>query len=277
MKKKKLDLCIEMNLLGSNMQKREGFTLIELMIVVAMIGVLLTLVFPNTERIRQRAGALSCKSNLKGLTLAVQLYANDNGDRLPGSGTGCNNGRPRCNDWVLNTGHGATRRDWLEGGSLWEYIKNESAYKCATIDRSLKANNVDISIYKRHYSMNYFINGENHAWYPARAYYLSDVIDPINTHVFIEEFDPRNANWGSWVMRLFEDRWVDPVSVYHNYGSAFSFADGHAEFWEWQDPRTASVPTSFFVSHPGSPDIRRMQQHAMPGHPAGPNPGGLNY
>ena len=57
------------------MRHREGFTLIELMIVVLVIGILASLAIPNYINMQNRAKEASTKSNAHTLQLAVEDYA----------------------------------------------------------------------------------------------------------------------------------------------------------------------------------------------------------
>src|SRR5438552_2816387 len=57
-----------------NRKPRSGFTIIELLAMIAIIGVLLALLLPAVQQARQSARRIQCKSNLKQLMLGMQNY-----------------------------------------------------------------------------------------------------------------------------------------------------------------------------------------------------------
>lgn len=66
-------------------RKRSGFTLIELMIVIAIIAILAAILVPNFVRARGQGHLTACKSNLKNIGTAVEMYSTDHQGRYPGS------------------------------------------------------------------------------------------------------------------------------------------------------------------------------------------------
>jgi len=61
---------------------RRGFTLIELLVVIAIIAILAAILFPVFARARSKARQTSCLSNVKEITLALMMYAQDYDETL---------------------------------------------------------------------------------------------------------------------------------------------------------------------------------------------------
>jgi prepilin-type N-terminal cleavage/methylation domain-containing protein/prepilin-type processing-associated H-X9-DG protein len=70
--------------LGSlNRRRRKGFTLIELLVVIAIIGILAAMLLPALSKARRTAQRASCLTNIKQISLACMMYADENDGQLP--------------------------------------------------------------------------------------------------------------------------------------------------------------------------------------------------
>ena len=103
--------------------RRHAFTLIELLVVIAVIAILAALLLPVFSKAKQRAWTTSCNSNLHQIGYGMRMFADDNNELYPESGStiywGAANVAPPF---------GSGKPSWLE--QIFPYVGNTNAYNC---------------------------------------------------------------------------------------------------------------------------------------------------
>src|SRR6476646_8844897 len=94
-------------------KKRPGFTLIELLVVIAIIAILIGLLVPAVQKVREAAARTQCENNLKQMALAMHMYQDTN-KKLPAG-------------WSTNTG-AAPSPYWSWSLLILPYIEQGPLY-----------------------------------------------------------------------------------------------------------------------------------------------------
>ncbi|MDB6109639.1 MAG: hypothetical protein JWR69_1389 [Pedosphaera sp.] len=257
---------------------RVGFTLLELLIVVAIIGILAAMLLPALTRSKDRAKAIFCMNNSKQLALAWTMYSGDNNDRLVYNLGGDANRQslaPRDQpnwvdnimDWELSPDN--TNTAFIGTSMLGPYAYATTIYKCPG-DKALSQiqREAGWTARVRSVSMNAMIGnpgqllqGGANVNNPNYTQFLkqSDIQNPSTIFVFVDEH-PDSINDGYFLntpaVGSAEPEWVDLPASYHNGGGSFSFADGHTEIHRWlrdstrrpNEPEAAPLPMALHAT-----------------------------
>ncbi len=227
-----------------------GFTLIELLVVMSIISMLMSILLPGLSRSREIAKRVDCLSQQRQLYLGWNLYGMDHDDAIPSSHTLWNNNAAGSDDdhWVADgppiPGNpiGGTELA-LEEGALWSYVaETEKIFRCKS----------DRSELLRSYSISWVMGGSLTGTGISGYYSTTQITRPTEKIVFVDAeqnipynwihggFYPlddagENARWSS------DSRQLRQMSLRHTDGFNISFADGHSEYYKYQDPRTVRM------------------------------------
>jgi len=128
---------------------RKGFTLIELLVVIAIIAILAAILFPVFAKVREKARATSCTSNMKQVGLGLLQYQQDNDEAFPIG-------------FVFQGAVNVPGAGWA--GPTSPYIKSTGVFKCADDSTSQTApDGAGVSFYPVSYAFNSNVAGTTSA------------------------------------------------------------------------------------------------------------------
>jgi len=112
-----------------------AFTLVELLVVVAVIGILASMILPALSRAKGAAYGVKCTSNLRQMGICSQLYWDDNGGKaFQWRGAVTNGGRIYWFGWIQDGAAEGDRSYDPQFGALYPYLQGRGVGLCPALN-----------------------------------------------------------------------------------------------------------------------------------------------
>jgi prepilin-type N-terminal cleavage/methylation domain-containing protein/prepilin-type processing-associated H-X9-DG protein len=198
-------------------RRRSGFTLVELLIVIAIVGALLALILPAVQSARAAARSADCKSNMRQIGLAVLQYCERNGGQFP--------------EWY----HSGAERSWIYTLAA-DLERVDEVRICAEDPRSLdrlraRASSYVLNDYLAAPDVPHAIRSLNKLRATSRTIVAFEgankrAADPKYDHAHASQwFSEFNLAWGTVAAALKND-----IELGRHFGTAnYLYVDGHVD------------------------------------------------
>jgi prepilin-type processing-associated H-X9-DG protein/prepilin-type N-terminal cleavage/methylation domain-containing protein len=262
-----------------------AFTLVELLVVLAVIAILAGLLLPGLSRSKESARSVACQNQLRQLQICFHLYALDHSGVMPPNNFVYNLETDEPDPVTFSTNQtwcpGNTRLDAttanIERGLLFPYNRSAAIYRCPS-DRS----KVETPEGRRRglrrtrsYNLSQAINGEPYdgllgeGYGPPSYARETDILQPPPSELFVfidvHEDAILDSLFGipppGWDV---DQMWWDVPADRHNRGCNLTFADGHVEHWRWKAPKDCDGPGKPLDGEKDRQDFRKLQSRVRP-------------
>ncbi|MDR3708940.1 MAG: DUF1559 domain-containing protein [Capsulimonadaceae bacterium] len=229
-------------MMKTNECEHRAFTLIELLIVIAIIAILAAILFPVFATAREKARQAGCESNLKQIGLAFVQYCQDYDEGTPYA---CYNGATPIGCGASGQEYGTTL-----GFCLSPYVKSTAVWRCPSDSLSnppAVAGFTSAGIYGGYWNVSYTYNyyfmelwktGSDAGALPL---VLSQLQTPAVDAIIFGSWPGGSLSSSSW----FIDHWVGfgprlegstqaaspALAAGHNNGGNAAYADGHVKWY----------------------------------------------
>ncbi len=220
----------------TSISNRRAFTLIELLVVIAIIAILAAMLLPALASAKQKAWKTSCVSNLHQIGLGMRMFADDNNEFYPESGTKIYWGTVD----IAPANGGSGKASWME--QIISYVGNTNVYNCpgnVQLPRNMQGPftyfNGDRAVYVATGS---FGAAKNSAILFPSAYVLSGDTCGIPNVTGGGSFDPLDADKDDYSQNCVGGPGNgSPYELWqvHSLGQNILFNDGHSHWYKTYD------------------------------------------
>jgi len=240
-----------------------GFTLLEVLVVVAVIAVLMAILLPSLKHARDAAKGIQCLSNLRQMAIASHSYANANEDLYPIAYYMQMTPQLISFAWDFTT-----TKDWsttpptttVKAGLLWQNEGLERIQQCPSFDGG--HNWVADPFTGYNYNTSYIGHGAAEAIQTPAT--VTAVTRPARTALFGDGEYGGGANkfmrapWSNPGDAHFSGRFAGTQGYRHRGRTNVAFCDGHGQQWgelhtnTYENDREAIAPGTGFLSEDNS-------------------------